>query len=51
MCARYQAAPKESHMVAVNRILRYLVDTPRFGLWYPRMFVDIGDTGQVETDF
>ena len=23
-------------MVAVNRILRYLVDTPRFGLWYPK---------------
>ena len=36
VCARYQAAPKESHMVAVNRILRYLVDTPRFGLWYPK---------------
>ena len=36
VCARYQAAPKESHMQAVNRILRYLVYTPRFGLWYPK---------------
>jgi hypothetical protein len=24
MCARYQAAPKESHLMAVKRIFRYL---------------------------
>jgi hypothetical protein len=36
MCARFQASPKESHVVAVKRIFRYLVDTPHFGLWYPR---------------
>ncbi|KAK1620384.1 hypothetical protein QYE76_025901, partial [Lolium multiflorum] len=36
MCARFQASPKESHLVAVKRIFRYLVDTPHFGLWYPR---------------
>ena len=36
VCARYQAAPKESHMLAVKRILRYLIHTPKFGLWYPR---------------
>ena len=36
VCARYQAAPKESHMKAVTRIFRYLVHTPKFGLWYPR---------------
>ena len=28
MCARFQAAPKESHHVAVKRILRYLAHTP-----------------------
>ncbi|KAK1698301.1 hypothetical protein QYE76_014998 [Lolium multiflorum] len=28
MCARFQASPKESHLVAVKRIFRYLVDTP-----------------------
>ncbi|WVZ80762.1 hypothetical protein U9M48_028215 [Paspalum notatum var. saurae] len=28
MCARFQANPKESHLVAVKRILRYLVHTP-----------------------
>src|SRR3954469_2670567 len=36
VCARYQAAPKESHMVAVKRVFRYLVNTPRYGLWYPK---------------
>jgi hypothetical protein len=36
VCARYQAAPKQNHMKAVNRILRYLVYSPRFGLWYPK---------------
>ena len=28
MCARFQAAPKECHLMAVKRILRYLVHTP-----------------------
>jgi len=28
MCARSQAAPKECHLVAVKRILRYLIHTP-----------------------
>ena len=36
MCARFQAAPKESHLVAVKRVFRYLVHTPNFGLWYPK---------------
>jgi len=36
VCARYQAAPKECHLVAVKRIFRYLVHTPNFGLWYPK---------------
>jgi hypothetical protein len=36
VCARYQAAPKESHLIAVKRIFRYLVQTPNFGLWYPK---------------
>jgi hypothetical protein len=36
MCARFQAYPKESHLRAVKRILRYLVYTPKFGLWYPQ---------------
>ena len=36
MCARFQAAPKECHLLAVKRILRYLVHTPSLGLWYPK---------------
>ena len=36
MCARFQSTPKESHLVAVKRILRYLVLTPNLGLWYPK---------------
>jgi hypothetical protein len=36
MCARFQANPKEVHLRVVKRIIRYLVYTPRFGLWYPK---------------
>src|SRR6266540_2426304 len=36
MYARFQAAPKECHLVAVKIILRYLVRTPNLGLWYPK---------------
>jgi hypothetical protein len=35
MCARFQADPKEVHLRVVKIILRYLVHTPKFGLWYP----------------
>jgi hypothetical protein len=30
MCARFQSDPKEFHLVAIKRILRYLVSTPCF---------------------
>jgi hypothetical protein len=36
MCARFQSDPKECHLVAVKRILRYLVSTPCFEIWYPK---------------
>ncbi|GJW67428.1 retrovirus-related pol polyprotein from transposon TNT 1-94 [Tanacetum coccineum] len=36
LCARYQANPKESHLVSVKRIFRYLKGTPNLGLWYPK---------------
>jgi hypothetical protein len=36
MCARIQANPKEVHLRAVKRIMRYLVYTHKFGLWYPK---------------
>jgi hypothetical protein len=36
MCARFQPNPKECHLVAVKRILRYLVSTHCFRIWYPK---------------
>jgi hypothetical protein len=36
MCARFQDDPKEVHLRAIKRIMRYLVYTPKFGLWYPK---------------
>ncbi|WVZ83187.1 hypothetical protein U9M48_030357, partial [Paspalum notatum var. saurae] len=36
MCVRFQGNPKECHLMAVKRILRYLVHTPNLGLWYPK---------------
>ena len=36
ICARFKANPKETHLIAVKRILRYLKHTPSIGLWYPK---------------
>ena len=36
MGARYQEAPKECHLLAVKWIVRYLIHTPNFGIWYPK---------------
>ena len=36
VCARYQVAPKESHLTAVKRIIRYINETPNYGLWYSK---------------
>jgi hypothetical protein len=36
MCARFQSDHNECHLVVVKRILRYLVFTPCFGIWYPK---------------
>ncbi|GJS31769.1 retrovirus-related pol polyprotein from transposon TNT 1-94 [Tanacetum coccineum] len=36
LCARYQSNIKESHLIAVKRILRYLKGTPTLGLYYPK---------------
>jgi hypothetical protein len=35
MVARFQEAPKESHVQNVKRIFRYLKGTIDLGLWYP----------------
>ena len=34
--ARFQASPKESHVLAVKRVFRYLKGTMDYGLWYPK---------------
>ncbi|GJU91934.1 hypothetical protein Tco_1304357 [Tanacetum coccineum] len=36
LCGRYQANPKESHLIDVKRIFRYLKGTLCLGLWYPK---------------
>jgi hypothetical protein len=36
MVGRYQYAPKQSHLLAVKRIIRYLKETMSYGLWYPK---------------
>ena len=36
VCARYQADPKESHLLLVKRIFRYLRGTSELSLFYPR---------------
>ncbi len=53
--ARFQAAPKESHIIAVQRILRYLKGTIEYGSWYPKgknliiqAFTDVDWAGSVD---
>ena len=36
LCARFQANPKESHLIDVKRIFKYLKGTPNLGIWYPK---------------
>ena len=36
LVARFQANPKETHVLAIKRIFRYLKGTTKFGLWYPK---------------
>ena len=34
ICARFQACPKESHLTAVKRIIKYVCGTLDYGIWY-----------------
>ena len=36
LCPIFQSCPKESHLSALKRILRYLKGTMDIGLWYPK---------------
>ena len=36
LIGRYQATPKQSHLLAIKIIFRYLKGTMDYGPWYPR---------------
>ncbi|XP_073136958.1 secreted RxLR effector protein 161-like [Henckelia pumila] len=36
LCARFQAAHKQSHYIAAKRIIKYLKGTTNVGLWYSK---------------
>ena len=36
LCARFQYCPKESHLIAVKCIIRYLKGTIGMGLWFSK---------------
>eukprot|EP00253_Pinus_taeda_P027638 PITA_27638 len=53
--ARFQAAPKQSHIIIVKRILQYLKGTTKYGLWYPKgnnliiqAFTDVDWAGSID---
>jgi hypothetical protein len=53
--ARFQATPKESHVLEVKRIFRYLKGTEEFGLRYPKgkdlsliAYTDVDWTGCID---
>ena len=50
MCARFQANPREYHLSAVKRIMRYLLGTINLGLWYPKNF-SYNLIGYFDSDF
>ena len=50
LCARYQANPKESHLVVVKRIIKYLKGTTNVGLLYPKG-ISLSITGFSDSDF
>ena len=43
VCARYQANPKEPHMIALKRIIKYVKTTADFGAWYSKDINDVLD--------
>ena len=41
VCARYQANPKESHMTALKRIIKYVKTIAKFGVFYSKDTNDV----------
>jgi len=50
LCATFQSCPKESHLKAAKRILKYLKGTINMGLWYPSLS-PIHLVGYSDSDF
>ena len=50
MCARYKANPKESHMISLKRIIKYVKTTAEFGVWYSKDTSDVL-AGYSDTDW
>ncbi|CAM8929099.1 unnamed protein product [Rhodiola kirilowii] len=36
VCVRYQAYPKETHLLQVKRVIKYVCGTAYFGIWYTK---------------
>ena len=41
VCAKYQANPKESHMIVLKRIIKYVKTIAEFGVWYNKDTNDV----------
>ena len=41
VCARYQANPKKSHMIALKRIIKYVKSTANFSVLYSKDTNDV----------
>ena len=50
VCARYQANPKESHMIALKRIIKYVKTIVDFSVWYSEDTNDVL-AGYSDTDW
>ncbi|XP_070043863.1 uncharacterized mitochondrial protein AtMg00240-like [Nicotiana tomentosiformis] len=48
-CAKYQLDPKESDLTAVKRIIKYLIGTVDYGLWYESLNSLISKVLQMQT--
>ena len=50
VCARYQANPKESHMIAFKRVIKYVKTIADFGVWFNKDTNDVL-VGYSDTDW
>ena len=41
VCAKYQANPKESHMIVLKRIIKHVKSTANFSVWYSKDTDDV----------